>query len=219
MVIVEPGHFVGREERNIDGSEVDRAERCDVEREEFAELRGRSPAGDDQVFDAHAPVAGTVEAGFIGDEDACLETELARLRCTRGDVEGTFVDVEAAAHAVARAVSEVEALGPEGRACDGVELRARDACGNDGACKRDVGLEHERDVALHVVVDAADGRHAGDVGRARLVLPARVDEKKPVREDCGRFALRRIVWKRGVAAEGGDRAEAQAPVVGACGAF
>ena len=43
MVIVEPGHFVGREERNIDGSEVDRAERCDVEREEFAELRGRSP--------------------------------------------------------------------------------------------------------------------------------------------------------------------------------
>lgn len=96
MVIVEPGHFVGREERNIDGSEVDRAERCDVEREEFAELRGRSPAGDDQVFDAHAPVAGTVEAGFIGDEDACLETELARLRCTRGDVEGTFVDVEAA---------------------------------------------------------------------------------------------------------------------------
>ena len=49
MVIVEPGHFVGREERNIDGSEVDRAERCDVEREEFAELRGRSPAGDDQV--------------------------------------------------------------------------------------------------------------------------------------------------------------------------
>ena len=136
MVIVEPGHFVGREERNIDGSEVDRAERCDVEREEFAELRGRSPAGDDQVFDAHAPVAGTVEAGFIGDEDACLETELARLRCTRGDVEGTFVDVEAAAHAVARAVSEVEALGPEGRACDGVELRARDACGNDGAALR-----------------------------------------------------------------------------------
>ena len=50
-------------------------------------------------------------------------------------------------------------------------------------------------------------------------MPARVDEKKPVREDCGRFALRRIVWKRGVAAEGGDRAEAQAPVVGACGAF
>ena len=86
--------------------------------------------------------------------------------------------VEIRTYAVTRAMAEVVAFLPQGTARCQVELRARRTGGEDKACQRDVGLEHEGvDVALFGR-GGPQGEGAGDVGGAVLILCSAIEQEE-----------------------------------------
>ena len=90
---------------------------------------------------------------------------------------------EIAADAVAGAVVEVDAGGPEKLARERIELRAGGAVGKDRTCDRDVALEHAGETLAHLRSRGADRNRAGDVGRAVLILRAGVDQEQFARQN------------------------------------
>eukprot|EP00962_Isochrysis_galbana_P016404 scaffold4698_cov115-Isochrysis_galbana.AAC.5 len=130
------------------------------------------------------------------------------VHCAAADAKRPLVHVEVRAHAVAGAVQEVEPVGPERSAGEGVQHQAGGACGEDGARERRVTLEDSRVGAPFVVRRGAKVDRAGDVGGAVCVLPARVEQVDLAGRDWGALAVGGLVVNDGgVGAGGGDGGE------------
>ena len=111
--------------------------------QEFAEFgflrRGHGLVGD-EVFDAHAPFARAVEAGFVGGNHARFHGMMGIDGGKVGDDLRAFVHVHEVAHAVPRAVAVVALFLPQGLAADGVEQGGGDVFGEHGFGQRDMGF-------------------------------------------------------------------------------
>eukprot|EP01133_Synstelium_polycarpum_P025109 gene25109-biopygen21659 len=77
---------------------------------------------------------------------------------------------------MAGAVAVIIALFPQGDAGEHVDVHAARALGEARGGDGDDALEHQRELALHVIRRFADGEGAGDIGRAVAVLAAAVDQ-------------------------------------------
>jgi len=82
---------------------------------------------------------------------------------------------------VAGAVVVIEPRPPQRQPGQGVELAAGGAFGETGGGERDVALEHEGEVAPHLVRRLADGNGAGDVSGAVQVLGPGIDQIQGLR--------------------------------------
>ena len=115
--------FVSAQQAAGYAARVDGAHRQRLEFEEVAEgiaLGWRGVDVEHQVLDAHAPLPRAVHAGLDRRDHAGLHAHV-RVGHGAADALRALVHVEEVAHAVARAVAEVDALGPQRRARDGVE--------------------------------------------------------------------------------------------------
>ena len=126
-----------------------------------------------QVLDPNAVGASLVIARLVREDHAALQWNGAEL----GQPRRAFMHGEIAADAMAGAVIEIEAGGPEELPRQRVELRARRALGKYCARDRDMTLEHERETLAHLLARRADGDRARDVGRAILVLGAGIEQE------------------------------------------
>ena len=164
----------------------------------------------DDVFDPDAKVAVFIVPGLIRQHVPGRQRHLAVLHpCA--DADGTLVDIEVGADAVAGAMPVVEAFGPQELARERVERVAGGAFGEDGAVERDDAFEDQGvRFPLH-------GRRVAEVqgprrvGGAVEVLGARVAEVDGLGVDGGAVArLGLVVDDGGVGAGGGDGVEGEA---------
>ncbi|CCY16574.1 oRF1 [Prevotella sp. CAG:755] len=127
--------------------------------------------------------------------------------------------VQVGAHAVARAVSVVQAFLPEPVACRGVELGAARAVRETAAAQCDVPFEYEGVGAALLVGERAEGHGARDVCGAVVVLRPGVEQEQAagtqLRVGVGRGF---VVHDGAVGGVSGYRLEAQAAIVGRGGA-
>ena len=107
---------------------------------EFGFLRRCHGQAGDEVFDADAPFARAVEAGFVGGNHACLHCLVRIGGCEVGNNLRAFVHVQEIAYAVPRAVAVVALFLPKGFAADGVEQGGGDVFGEHGFGQCDMGF-------------------------------------------------------------------------------
>ena len=86
------------------------------------------------------------------------------------------MDREESADPVAGAMSIIDPRLPQRAPREAVELRPARSLGKQRRGDRDMTLEHPREAVAHFVGWFADSQRAGDIGRAVLILPARIDQ-------------------------------------------
>ena len=166
--------------------------------------------GHDDVLDPDTEIAVFIVSRLIGQHVPGREGNLAVLN-TRADSDGTLVDVEVRAHAVAGTVAIVETFLPEELAGQGVQGEPAGAFGKHGGVESyDAFQDQSVRFAFHVC-GRAEMEGSRRVGCAVQVLSARVAEVDSFRVDDGAVAwLGFIVDDCGVGAGGGDGVEGKA---------
>ena len=104
----------------------------------------------------------------------------AAVRALRNPLRA-FVHRQIAADAVAGAVIEIQPALPQRVTREGVEIARRRALGKARRGNGDMALQHQREALAHFLPWVADGDRARHVGRAVLVLAARVDQEQLAR--------------------------------------
>ena len=171
MIGVDPRSLLVRQERGIDGTHLDRHQGEGLEGVELGAAKVVRRLGIDDavaVLDADAKVAVLVVARLDRDRHVGSQRRgevAATRRLAEANECRAFVHVEERAEAVSRAVAEVEAVLPERRARDDVELVARGAVREHGAGERNVALKHARVAAALVLARLAKVERARNVRR------------------------------------------------------
>ena len=170
VVVVDPLAFRLVHHSEIHGAEVYGTERERFEGEEGAEISGLGGDGEQRVFNAHTEASGHIDARLVSDGHAGLEWHPGAATQIFADLLRAFVNAEAVANAVARAVAEVISCLPHGIAGGEVELNASASFGEVAAREADVALQNEGVNAAFFVGDGAEGDGARDVGGAAVIL-------------------------------------------------
>lgn len=167
------------------------------------------PAHDD-VFNPNAKVAVLIVPRLVRQHVPRRQRNLAVLHA-RAHADGTLVDIEVGADAVAGPVPVVEPFGPQELPGEGVEREAGGAFGEHGGVEGDDAFEDQGvRFALHGgrVAEVQGPRR---VGGAVEVLGARVAEVDGLGVDGGAVAwFGLVVDDGGVGAGGGDGVEGEA---------
>ena len=105
---------------------------------------------------------------------------------------------------MAGTVVEIETRPPQGNPCERIYLRARGALGKNRAGNGDMALEDAGEPVAHQSGWLAHRNGAGDVGRAVLILTARINQKYPSADLRVGLDGHTIMRNGGIGAGGGD---------------
>src|SRR5580704_4264112 len=105
---------------------------------------------------------------------------------------------------MARAVVEIEARPPQRSPRERIYLRARGTLGKNRERNGDMALEDTGEAVAHQSGWLAHRESAGDIGRAVLILAARIDQKYPFADLHVGLDGHTIMRNGGIGARGGD---------------